>query len=422
MTAPPMDAQDIENLPQALVGLAPLMRQAFAGIDLRPFGTRLVQRAMKYPHDANTLMDLSTVLQLIGNRELGLATQAQALKIQQHYQLSAATEPPGIRLLAIVSAGDLMANTPLEFLIEGSDVALDLLFVDTQLPLPDVLPEHDVAFIALGESDHNRPLLTQIAQKCSAWPHRILNRPERIANLSRNGACALLESAPGICMPTSARISRATLEQLANRTITVTTILPDGDFPIIARPVGSHAGHGLDKIDTPEGIEKYLQTESAAEFYISRFVDYRSHDGLFRKYRIILIEGKPYVCHMGISQHWMIHYLNAGMAESAEKRAEEARFMAEFETGFALRHAKAFHAISNTLQLDYIGIDCGETHDGKLLIFEVDSDMIVHAMDPVDIYPYKQATMRKIFDAFHKMLKNATRRGAHQKEKVEMQK
>jgi glutathione synthase/RimK-type ligase-like ATP-grasp enzyme len=422
MIAPQAADLDSENRPQALIGLAPLMRQAFAGVDLRPFGTRLVERAMHYPRDANTLMDLSTVLQLIGNRDLGLATQAQALKIQQHYQLAAPAGVAKIRLLAIVSAGDLMANTPLEFLIEGSDVALDLLFVDTSLPLPEVLPKHDVIFVALGESDHNRPLLNQIAQRYKSWPSPLLNRPEYIANLSRNGACALLEAASGISMPISARIPRDLLTKIANHEESIRAILPDGDFPIIVRPVGSHAGHGLEKLDAPDAIEKYLLTESAIEFYVSRFVDYRSSDGLFRKYRIILIEGKPFICHMGISQHWMIHYLNAGMAESAEKRAEEARFMGEFNSGFSIRHADAFQTITEILQLDYLGIDCGETPDGKLLIFEADSDMIVHSMDPVDLFPYKQAAMRKIFDAFHTMLLNSISRGGSQREASEIQK
>jgi glutathione synthase/RimK-type ligase-like ATP-grasp enzyme len=407
MTATQTPDQGDDNRPQALIGLAPLMRQAFSGVDLRPFGAHLVQRATQYPNDANTLLDLSIVLQLIGNRELGLATQEQALKIQQHYKLPAATGTPNIRLLAIVSAGDLMANTPLEFLIEGSDVALDLLFVDTDLPLPANLPEHDVVFVALGESDHNHPLLANIARQSKSWSRPLLNRPERIANLSRNGACALLGTAPGICMPVSARIARNTLMQLASRELNVTAILPDGGFPIIVRPVGSHAGHGLEKIDDADAIARYLESEAAAEFYISRFVDYRSADGQFRKYRIILIEGKPFICHMAISDHWMIHYLNAGMTDSADKRAEEAAMMARFDDGFAVRHAAAFQAITDILQLDYVGLDCGETIDGKLLIFEADSDMIVHAMDPVDMFPYKPAAMRKLFDAFHTMLVKA---------------
>jgi hypothetical protein len=146
------------------------------------------------------------------------------------------------------------------------------------------------------------------------------------------------------------------------------------------------------------------------EFYVARFVDYRSADGQFRKYRIILIEGQPYISHMAISSHWMIHYLNAGMADSAEKRAEEAAFMAGFDAGFAQRHAQAFRAIAERTGLDYVGLDCGETPDGELLIFEVDSDMIVHAMDPVDMFPYKQPQMRKLFDAFRQMLGNVAMR------------
>ena len=399
-------AQEQANAPQALIGLAPLMRQAFSGIDLRPFGTRLVERAKAYPSDANTLMDLSTVLQLTGNRELALATQAQALKLQQHYRLATATKPATIRLLAIVAGGDLMANTPVEFLVEGSDVALDLLYVDTDLPLPATLPEHDVIFIAIGESDHNRPLLKQLEERAREWACPVLNAPQRIAQLTRNGACAVLHDAPGIAMPLSVRLARTLLEQVAAGQMALSSLLPGGDFPIIARPVGSHAGHDLDKIEDAAKLAGYLAATPVAEFYISRFVDYRSVDGLFRKYRIMLIDGRPYVCHMAISEHWMIHYLNAGMAENAAKRAEEARFMATFDMGFALRHARAFQSVNELLQLDYVGLDCAESRDGELLIFEADSDMIVHNMDPVDMYPYKVPAMRKIFDAFHAMLVN----------------
>jgi hypothetical protein len=104
----------------------------------------------------------------------------------------------------------------------------------------------------------------------------------------------------------------------------------------------------------------------------------------------------------------MIHYLNAGMAESADKRAEEARFMATFEAGFATRHRYAFSEINRRMALDYIGIDCAELPTGDLLIFEVDTGMIVHGMDPVDIYPYKQPTMNKVFRAFRELLAKST--------------
>lgn len=396
---------------EPLIGLAVLMRMAYSGVDLAPMGERLIARAQRNPEDANALMDLSTLLQLRGDRELGLAMQAQALEMRQLYHSPTIVDPVGVRLLAIVGQGDLMSNTPLEFLLEGSDVALNLLYVAPELPLPRSLPDHDVLFVAIGESDQNLPLLRQIGDVMKSWPRPVLNLPERIARMSRDDACVMLKSAPGVVMPVTARIDRQTLVRIGSAAMSISSVLEDGAFPIIVRPVGSHAGQGLLKIDDGAAIADYLQTMQNSEFYVARFVDYRGSDGLFRKYRIVLIEGKPFVCHMAISSHWMVHYLNAGMAEEAGKRAEEERFMACFDEDFARRHAESFRAIYERAGLDYLGIDCGETVDGKLLVFEIDSSMIVHAIDPVDIFPYKKPQMRKVFAAFREMLVNTMRRG-----------
>jgi glutathione synthase/RimK-type ligase-like ATP-grasp enzyme len=406
INSPPPLAHDEDSEP--LIGLATLMRMAFSGADLDPLGTRLLRRAETHPHDANTLLDLSTILQLKGNRAAALAVQSQALEMQQLYHMPAVNDAPAIRLLALMGPGDLMANTPLEFLVEGADIALDMLYVAPHLLFPAGLPEHDVMFVAIGESDQNRPLLQYVANLIQDWPRPLLNVPDRIVNVSRDGACALLASAPGIVMPSTVRIDRQTLEQIGRGQQALTGILEDGDFPIIVRPVDSHAGQGLDKLDTPAAIDAYLQAQPMNMFYVSRFVDYRGPDGLFRKSRIVLIHGRPYVCHMAISAHWMIHYLNAGMTESAEKRAEEARFMVSFDDEFASRHAAAFHAIHERMGLDYLGIDCGETSTGELLIFEVDSNMIVHAMDTAEVFPYKQPQMQKVFAAFRTMLIDAS--------------
>ena len=45
--------------------------------------------------------------------------------------------------------------------------------------------------------------------------------------------------------------------------------------------------------------------------------------------------------------------------------------------------------------LDYFTVDCAETKNGSLLIFEADNTAIVHDMDPPDIFPYKSPQMRK---------------------------
>lgn len=394
---------------EPLIGLAKLMRMAYSGCDLAPLGTQLIERA-EIDTSGHALMDLSTVLQLRGNRDLALTMQAQAIETQQIYSPPTAAGQVNIRLLAIMGAGDLMSNTPVEFLLENSDIALDIVYVTQDLPLPANLPDHDVLFVAVAQSDRNMTLLKQLDAATASWPRPVLNRPDRIALMSRNEACALLKSAPGVEMPITVRVARQILEQVADKQLPLTDILADGQFPLIIRPVDSHAGKDLDKIADADALVSYLQDMPNSEFYISRFIDYRGQDGLFRKYRIVLIDGKPFVCHVGISEHWMIHYLNAGMSESANKRAEEQRFMIDFDSRFACKHAEAFRTINERVGLDYLGIDCGETADGKLLIFEIDSCMIIHAIDPVDIFPYKQPQMNKVFGAFRQMLLDAMQR------------
>jgi len=100
---------------EPLIGLAALMRMAYSGVDLGPLGAELVARAERNPADANALMDLSTVLQLRGNREIALATQLQALEIQQIYSPPTAAGEAKLKVLAIMAPGDLMSNTPQEF-------------------------------------------------------------------------------------------------------------------------------------------------------------------------------------------------------------------------------------------------------------------------------------------------------------------
>ena len=45
--------------------------------------------------------------------------------------------------------------------------------------------------------------------------------------------------------------------------------------------------------------------------------------GLYRKLRVVFVNGRPFVAHMAVSERWMVHYLNADMGKPAN-RAEEA--------------------------------------------------------------------------------------------------
>ncbi|WP_338764106.1 hypothetical protein [Massilia sp. METH4] len=389
-----------------LIGTAPLMRRAFNKEDMAPVAQALLARAEADALDANAFLDFSTTLQLTGDRDVAMNVQAEAVRIRPHYTLPA-RQGEMLRLLVIMGLGDLMANTPVEFLLEDSDVTLEILYVTAEAPWPEVVPEHDVMMVCMGENDANQPLLARLSEWIAGWPRPVVNGPDRIAVLSRDGVCNALGAIDGVEMPQTVRLAREQLAALAAAPETLPSLLPDGVFPLIVRPLGSHAGHDLDKIDTPADLAAYLDRVPAERFYLSRFVDYRGANGLFGKYRVVLIEGTPYLAHFASSEHWMVHYLNAGMGESEAKRALEAEAMAQFDVTFAARHRAALAEIDHRIGLPYVGMDCAETPDGRLLVFEVDNAMIVHAMDDAALYPYKKPAMAKIFAAFRQMLENA---------------
>ena len=385
------------ELPETL-GLAMLARACSDPPRLQEIWDGLMARAGD-PADSAAYLDLSTLLIATGNREKGLEIQAAAVADHQLYRRPTAGAPR-LKLLAFMTPGDFTANTPLDFLLEGSDVELISCYIDGP-PSPATTPDHDLAFLAIGESAEAAPLLARLDDALAAWPKPVLNaRPQLIAGLTRDGVAERFVGHPQVLCPTVRRISRQAVLGLADGTRDLGQVAEGLAYPIILRPVGTHAGHGMEKLSAPGEIGAYLAQQEAEEFYVTAFHDYSGADGLYRKLRIVFIRGRAFVAHMAVSENWMVHYLNAHMDESAAKRAEEAAMMATFDEGFASRHAAAFRALCETYPLDYFGIDCAETADGRLLVFEADVAMIVHAMDPEDLYPYKKPAMARLFDAF----------------------
>jgi hypothetical protein len=392
-----------------LLGLAHLMTIAFEGADLKSLADQMIARATADEQDANAWMDLSTILFLQGARDVGLAAQTQALQISQAYELLP-SRTPALRLLALMAPGDLMTNTPLPFLIENSDIALSMLYLLPEEPLPGELPPHDVLYVAISLSEATQPLLEQLELHSDAWPNRALNRPARIASTGRESAYQLLAECPQVWMVPTVRVTRTQLSELAQGVLPVRELLAEGRLPLIVRPLDSHAGNGLEKIESLAELAVYLDSRQEPDFFISRFVDYRSADGLYRKFRVVLVGSKAFAAHMGVSGHWMVHYLNAGMTDSESKRAEEAHFMEHFQNDFGRRHALGLSEIAQRFGLDYLVIDCAETPQGELLVFEVDPGAVVHSMDSVAMFPYKVAPMQNIYAAFRSMLLNPAAR------------
>ena len=126
------------TLNEYLIGFAGLGRLLESGTDFPVLGPQLQARLAKDPTDANAMLDVSTLLFLTANhsnRPFALDHQRRALQMRQIYRLP----PPAttaLRLLVLMAPGDMTSNTPVDCLLEDSDVAVTLLYVLPGQPAP----------------------------------------------------------------------------------------------------------------------------------------------------------------------------------------------------------------------------------------------------------------------------------------------
>ena len=369
--------------------LPPILSPVEIGRFDRSVLPQMLHEASLDPDPANMFMRLSLLFHSLGSIDLGHEMHQRALEHRRVYRYRCALTPK-VRLMAIMGPQGGLDNAPLEYLLENSDIQLDLVFLDEDGCLPEAIPDHDIAIVGLGESYKNRGQFERLISSLRSWPRPIINQPAFVLNCSRDKLYDELKGVPQLVLPQTRRVKR--------------DVLSVDIFPKIIRPVDTHGGEGLAKIDSEGELQIYLESSDAAEFYVSDFVDFRSGDGLYRKLRIALIDGRPYICHLAITDHWIVHYIPAGMDLSAAKRAEEKGMMETFEAVFVKRHHKTLQSIHEKLGLDYVILDCAVMRDGALLLFEADTRGWIHGVDPVDIFPYKPAIMQKAFDGFRQML------------------
>lgn len=372
------------------LGLAPFLRMSIEGADMSQAFASAFEQLQQDTLNPNRWMNLATLAFSLGDKTQGQRLQDEALKLSRIYTIKPLSEGDAFRLLVLMAPGDLAANMPLDCLLEGSGINIIHYFVTDPIPFEVTIPDHDAVMVGLSESDDNHYLLTALSVSMHHWPRPVLNAANKIPNVGRERASHLLQGIPGLSMPATLRLQRDALHDSVH-------------YPAIIRPVDSHAGHLLARLEDRHELSAYLAKVADEAFFLSRFIDYRSEDGRFRKYRIALLRGRPFICHMAISSDWMIHYVNAGMYEDVDKREEECACMAMFEV-FAKPYETMFRTIYERTGLDYLCLDCALTAEGEWLIFEIDHAMVVHAMDPEALFPYKSAHIARLQSAFAEWL------------------
>ena len=237
------EAADLVGYPCAdRIGFARLTTMAFGGTDLRPLRDQLISRVVAGTAGAGEGLDLSLIAQLMGDKPTGMAIQAEVLAFHQLFRSPCSVEKPKLRVLALAAAMDMGGNTPIEFLLENSGIELLTLYVVAGVELPVPLPDHDVAIVIASDSDECREALQKIDRAASRWPRPLLNPPRLVGHLDRDKLHRLLSDIEGLDIPVTASATRAQLSELAQPNTGFADLAADFEFPIIVRPLGSHAG------------------------------------------------------------------------------------------------------------------------------------------------------------------------------------
>lgn len=217
----------------------------------------------------------------------------------------------------------------------------------------------------ITEPEDSAALLENLDKMLSGVSQRVINPPAAVLRSTRDQVAGLLEGIEGLIVPRTVRFRGCECDEAAR-------ILAGG--PVILRRAGTHGGNivGLfgsfgPALESLEGDRDHLATE---------FVDYRSPDGLYRKFRIFFIGPHRILRHMLISDGWIVHGAarTKFMAARPELIAEE-RAIFESQNPFPPEICATFDAVRERMPLDFFGLDFALTTSGRVLLFEANATM-----------------------------------------------
>ena len=349
------------------------------------------------PEQAENFYWIGAIRQARGELEAARTAYAHAVQMHPILRRPAIKSPPAFRALALFAP--FVGNTPVEFLFKDCAYQTSILSL---LPgsEPDIgllAREADVVVNLVSDADQGAevlPLATAIARSLGK---PVVNDPAKIQNTTRDATAVALAGIDGCRVPRTVRIAAG-------------VGLPAGldlAFPMLARQAGLHGGDIFEKFDDVATLEAFLAAHADHDRYAIDYIDYRSADGFFRKYRFLFIGEEILPYHLAIGDDWKLHRDSTEMGRHAWMQDEEERFLRTPEQVFGTAHDEALRVIRGRIGLDYFGIDCGLDRDGNLVVFEVNASMLVHDQNPE--FPYKDQYISRIKVAFDAMLGRVAR-------------
>ena len=343
---------------------------------------------------------LASVLEARGEFEAAQAQLGRAYARQSLFELSVAAPVLRVLVLATISAG----NVPYRDIMPPRRYSRLIWYMEharaEDAPDPS---RYDLVFNTIGDADLAEPSLEAVQRFLNGCAKPVLNRPEPVMRTRRDRVPALLGGLADVVVPHTVRVSAKDIERLGLKGLAEANGF---NGPLLVRPAGLHGGQGLVRAETSDALDG--PPPGSGDHYLIQYIDYRSADGLYRKYRMLFVGGEPFTYHQAISQHWLVHHDTAGMGDHPERRDEEARFLEDPCAIIGRRAYEGIGRIGKALDLDYCGVDFSVLPDGRVLVFEANATMLAHRENPAGPYAYKNPYVEVIVEAFQALLKART--------------
>jgi hypothetical protein len=263
---------------------------------------------------------------------------------------------------------------------------------------PD-LGQYSYLLNLITEAEQNSRSLDTMHKLLRDARGKIINPPALVARTSRDQVARRLKGLPGLIVPETIRLAAGKSGEQCARSIADSGAVP----PLILRQAGTHGGKVVGCFDS---IERLLAARDAAADHIAtRFVDFASGDGLYRKYRTFFIGQQVILRHLLISDSWNIHARDRVrfMAERAELVAEE-RALFEQSDPFPPRVRSVLQSVRQRIGLDFFGMDFAIAPAGDVVLFEANATMNFFPFSPDPQFSYLKRAFLPARQAFRDLL------------------
>lgn len=258
----------------------------------------------------------------------------------------------------------------------------------------------------IAEADSHIKTLNRVNTILNDHPKiPIFNAPLSVKATRRDLIYQNYNDIEGLCFPKTLRIAPKHPKEILKAIEEA-----EMHFPVIVKAAGLHNGYQTVRLEHAQDIEKLHHLAlDGRNYYLIQFINTLNSDGVYHKYRLIIINGKIYPRHLRFSEHWMVHYETGSlfMNKHPEYYEQEKKFLDQIPEKLSSLLSPLLNRIQRTQSLDIYGIDGCLMSDGRFLIFELNPNMELYSNDlPQFVTPLANITQAIIHAIEAKSMKS----------------